>query len=197
VLRIIAVGRPARDGRGAWRPGARVACGFVALTLPAEEASVKAVALAAALLASPICLAADSEGGGLLGSWRLVSFQMTYEGSAPSNQYGEHPKGRLILGPDGRMAAVIVAGGRRFGPSDAERAALHRSMLAYTGRYRVEGNRFVTAVDASWNQSWDGTEQARDYRIEGDRLLIESRGVGTNQQVGTPFVARLVWERER
>jgi hypothetical protein len=29
---------------------------------------------------------------------------------------------------------------------DAERAELHKSMLAYTGMYRVEGSDFITTV---------------------------------------------------
>ena len=95
------------------------------------------------------------------------------------------------------MAVVQAAEGRRFGPSDAERAALQRSMSAYTGRYRVEGDRFVTTVDVSWNQQWDGTEQARRFRVEGDRLVLEQPGIGSNDQIGVPFVATIVWEREK
>jgi hypothetical protein len=46
-------------------------------------------------------------------------------------------------------------------------------MLGYIGKYRIEGQDFVTHVDASWNQEWNGTEQRRHFRIEGDKLFIE------------------------
>jgi hypothetical protein len=79
---------------------------------------------------------------------------------------------------------------------DAAAAALHRATIAYTGRYRVEGSRFVTLVDTAWNKEWKGTEQAREFRLDGDRLFIEARGVG-GERPGVPWVARLVWEHER
>jgi len=43
-------------------------------------------------------------------------------------------------------------------------------MLASSGLYRVEGNDFITTVEVSWNEQWNGTEQRRHYRIEGDKL---------------------------
>ena len=46
---------------------------------------------------------------------------------------------------------ALTTGENRAGETgDAERAALHRSMLAYSGKYRVEGSDFVTTVDVSW-----------------------------------------------
>jgi hypothetical protein len=49
---------------------------------------------------------------------------------------------------------------------DAERVALHKSMLAYTGKYRIESSDFITVVDVSWNEDWNGTEQRRHFRVE-------------------------------
>ncbi len=45
-------------------------------------------------------------------------------------------------------------------------------MISYTGRYRIEGERFITKVDASWNEGWTGSEQARSFKIDGDRLNL-------------------------
>jgi hypothetical protein len=53
-------------------------------------------------------------------------------------------------------------------------AALHKSMLAYSGKYRVEGNDFVTTVEVSWNEEWNGSEQRRHFRIDGEKLFITS-----------------------
>lgn len=69
---------------------------------------------------------------------------------------------------------ITTAENRRGGMDDAERAALHKSMLAYSGKYRIEGDDFVTVVEVSWNEEWNGTEQRRHFRIEGDKLFIES-----------------------
>ena len=57
------------------------------------------------------------------------------------------------------MIGILTSDSRKPGLGDAERAQLHKSMLAYSGRYRVEGNQFVTTVDVSWNEAWNGTEQ--------------------------------------
>ena len=80
---------------------------------------------------------------------------------------------------------------------DAGRAALHKSMLAYSGRYRIEGNDFITLVDVSWNEDWNGTEQRRHFRIEGDKLFIESEPAPSIVFPGKTDLRRIVWEREK
>ena len=80
---------------------------------------------------------------------------------------------------------------------DAERAALHKSMLAYTGKYRIEGNDLITIVDASWNEEWNGTEQRRHFRIEGNKLFIESAPASSILFPGKTDFRRIVWEREK
>ena len=69
-------------------------------------------------------------------------------------------------------------------------------MFAYTGKYRVEGNDFVTIVDVSWNEEWNGTEQRRHYNLEGNKLTIETvpQPSPLDKQA---FYAKLVWEREK
>ncbi|MDP3761044.1 MAG: lipocalin-like domain-containing protein [Ramlibacter sp.] len=107
----------------------------------------------------------------LLGTWRLVSFEMEAQGTAGKlSPMGKAPAGYLSFLPDGRMAVVITAEGRKPGTSEQERAALYSSLVAYTGRFRVEGDKWVTAVDASANPAWVGTEQPRFFTISGDTL---------------------------
>ncbi len=132
----------------------------------------------------------------LAGNWRLVSSQAVIDGVA-QDLFGPNPNGYLVLTPEGRLAAITTAPGRVPGEGDAARAALHRSMMAYTGRYRVEGNDFVTVVDASWNETWNGTEQRRHFRIEGDRLYIESAPAPSVSVPGKIDFRRVVWEREK
>jgi hypothetical protein len=146
-----------------------------------------------------LCSNASSarEGDGLVGTWRLVSWQVIVEGQAPQDVFGAHPKGFLVLTPGGRSIVLTTAEGRRAGMGDAERAALHRSMLAYTGKYRVEGHDFITVVEASWNEEWNGTEQRRHFRLEGDRLFIESAPGPSIVFPGKVDYRRIVWERER
>jgi hypothetical protein len=95
------------------------------------------------------------------------------------------------------MMALNVAANRQGGMGDAERAALHKSMLAYSGKYRVVDNDFITTVDVSWNEVWNGTEQRRHFRIEADKLLIESEPGPSIVFPGKTDYRRLVWEREK
>ena len=132
----------------------------------------------------------------LLGIWKLVSWHVIGEGEEMQDVFGSNPKGYLILTREGRMMALLVAEKRHGGMRDAERAALHKSMLAYSGKYRVEGNDFITTVDVSWNEVWNGTEQRRHFRIDGDRLFIESEPGPSIVFPGKTDYRRLVWERD-
>ena len=131
----------------------------------------------------------------LIGNWKLISWQVVVEGQ-PQDLFGSKPNGYSILTREGRAMALTTAQNRTAGESEMDRAALHRSMLAYTGRYRVEGDEFVTTVDASWNEVWNGTEQRRRFRIEGDRLIIESAPAPSILFPGRVDYRRIVWERD-
>jgi hypothetical protein len=110
----------------------------------------------------------------LQGCWRLVSFETERQDSAErARPFGLEPRGCVVFG-DGRMMALVTAEGRAPGRDDEASAALLRTMMAYTGRYRVDGDRFVTTVDACWNEAWNGTEQERFFRLDGDTLDIVS-----------------------
>jgi len=146
------------------------------------------------LLSRPL-LGAESEN--FIGTWKLVSWQVIGDNERPQDVFGTHPKGYLIFTPGGRIMVLTTAESRRGGMGDAERAALHKSMLAYSGKYRVEGNDLITTVDVSWNEEWNGTEQRRHFRIEGDKLFIETAPAPSIVYPGKTDFRRIVWEREK
>src|SRR5690606_19762539 len=55
-----------------------------------------------------------------------------------------------------------------------ERAALLDSMVSYTGRYVVEGDRIWIKVDVAWNEIFTGTEQIRYFTLDNDNLRIRT-----------------------
>jgi Lipocalin-like domain len=81
----------------------------------------------------------------LYGSWRLLSFkvQIVGEHAEPRDFFGPSPFGRLILTPAHTMAVFLSRPDRNPPTDDAEAASLLRSMTAYTGRFRVEGDKFI------------------------------------------------------
>ena len=133
-----------------------------------------------------------------VGIWKLVSCVyedvQTKERTLP---YGEHPNGYAILTPEGRLIALITAEGRKAPRSAEDRDAAFRSAVAYSGRYRVDGNKFVTAVDIAWNEAWVGTDQVRFFKREGNRLHIESPPTGNLNSSGQMVRGILIWEREK
>ena len=111
----------------------------------------------------------------IVGTWALVS--VVYEDTATKERtpiYGEHPKGIQIATAAGRWFALMTAEGRMIPKTDEDRAQALKSMIAYTGRYRVEGGKVITKVEAAWNEAWVGGEQVRHIRFEGNKLFIES-----------------------
>jgi hypothetical protein len=116
------------------------------------------------------------DGAKLVGIWKLTAFDIEFQQSGKREAAfgGRKSSGYLIFTPERRMMTLITAEGRKPGAKPEERAALHASMLSYTGMYRLEGDKFITKVDHSWNESWNGTDQVRFYRLAGDNLDIVS-----------------------
>jgi hypothetical protein len=135
----------------------------------------------------------------IVGTWKLVS--VVYEDAQTKERtpvLGEHPRGIQIATPEGRWLALVTADGRPIPKTDEDRAQALRTMIAYTGRYRVEDGKVITKVDAAWNEAWVGGEQVRFIRFEGnDRLFIESPAMphpNVNNKVVRVIV---IWERDR
>jgi Lipocalin-like domain len=76
--------------------------------------------------------------------------------------------GRKVLGDlaqtftaEGRVFFILTGEARKPAKSDQERAELLNTLVAYTGTYRIEGDKWITKVEVAWNPEWVGTEQAR------------------------------------
>ena len=105
------------------------------------------------------------------GIWRLVSFEVEFQATGERQNFmGENPTGYIIFTPEGRMTVIITNEGRKPATTEQDRADLFKSMVAYTGLYRVEGDKWITKVDVSANPAWVGTEQTRSFKINGNRL---------------------------
>jgi hypothetical protein len=87
----------------------------------------------------------------IAGSWMLKScYLRRVDAGERLHHFGENPRGALIMHEGGRMAAVITPRGQPALAGEAEMAAAYGRMIVYSGRYCLQGNRFVTDVDVSW-----------------------------------------------
>ncbi len=122
---------------------------------------------------------------GLLGTWRLATHCIEDGSGARREPFGAQPGGLLVVGSDGYLSVLITAD-----PA----AAAETPFLGYAGRYRLEEDRLITAVEVAWVPAWVGSEQVRGVRLDGDRLELTT--VPTPMPgTGATVVATLVWAR--
>ena len=134
------------------------------------------------------------------GTWRLVSWVVeVIETSEQIRQFGDDPPGFIHFTPEGRVFAVLTASGRKPVEKEADQVAAFGSLIAYAGRYRVDGNKLVTTVEVSADPGAVGTDLIRFFNLEGDTLEIKTApffsekpnlGLG-----GKQLQSFLIWKR--
>jgi hypothetical protein len=102
-----------------------------------------------------------------------------------------------VFTPEGRIVVYLEDADRKAPTTDAERAAAYKGLLAYTGSYTVDGGRWITHVDGAWNVAWVGTDQVREFTIEGDRLTVVAQWNPNPLFDGRRTRGRLVFTRMR
>jgi Lipocalin-like domain len=116
-------------------------------------------------------------GDSIVGTWKIQSFIREVVATGQRyNEFGDKPDGYISYLPDGRMHAMLVADDRAnpagVAPTEEEKARLFGTMIAYAGRYRIEGEKVVHDVEVSWNQVWTGSRQVRHFKAEKETLTI-------------------------
>ena len=135
----------------------------------------------------------------LVGTWRLVSFEMRDEQGRVTHPLGRDAVGFITYAPDGHMAVQFgradrarLAVGDWAGATPAEIAAAARDYLAYCGTYELRDGEVVHRVELSLMPNWIGAELVRLVAFDGERVSLSTPPtlVGGRQQIAT-----LVWER--
>jgi len=135
----------------------------------------------------------------LIGRWNIVAWEQLYHDGRRQLPLGEHLEGFIRYVEDGDMICMIARAdqkpfetGGQWNASVDERAGAYSSMLAYAGRWSIDGGTVTHSVNISLFPGWKGGEQKRHVRLEGDMLFIEA-----HLEQGTPEArtARLTWRR--
>ena len=146
---------------------------------------------------------ANAQGGAdararIAGSWRVVSYELEFQdGGERLFPLGAHPNGYLVFGSDGRMMAYLEADARKAPQTDEERSAAYRTLIAYTGKYRVQGDKWITKIDGAWNVEWLGTDQERSFTLSGDRLNVIAQWNRNALYGGRMTRGHLTFERDK
>ncbi len=109
----------------------------------------------------------------IVGTWKLVSYVVEVQSTGEKMPVmGQKPTGYTAFLPNGRVFFVLTGEGRQPAKTDAEKASLLSTLVAYSGTYRIEGDKWITKVEVAWNPEWIGTEQTRPFKLEGDKLQV-------------------------
>ena len=118
----------------------------------------------------------------LQGTWTLVAADKVLPDGKTTRDYGEHPKGRLVVDATGRYSLQIFKSERqRFaseskadGSADAFKSAVMGSSTHYgTLTLDEHAGLLVFAIEGSSFPNWEGTTQKRRYTLEGSELRYE------------------------
>lgn len=135
----------------------------------------------------------------LVGTWRLVSFELRDEEGRVTYPFGRDAVGFITYTADGRMAVQLgradrarLAIGDWLVATSVDIAAAARDYIAYCGSYELHDGAVVHRVELSLLPNWIGGEQVRMVAFDGERVTLATppTPVGGQEQIAT-----LVWER--
>lgn len=115
----------------------------------------------------------------LQGTWTLVAADKVLPDGETTRDYGENPKGRLVVDAEGRYSLQIFKSKRlRFasdskadGSVDELRSSVMGSSTHY-GTMTIDQQEaaLVFSIEGSSFPNWEGTTQRRQYTLDGDQL---------------------------
>jgi hypothetical protein len=149
-------------------------------------------------LVRPTALFADDAASQIVGTWKLVSWLTKFDGGDTVEPYGPNPKGRLVLTSNDHWIIILTGANRKPAKNTDEKAALLDSMLAYSGKYTIEGDRITTHVEMSSNEIYTGSnqDQTRFFRVDGDKLTLRTPEIVSAARVGQKAIGTITFERE-
>jgi hypothetical protein len=116
---------------------------------------------------------ADDRDKVVVGTWKLISYEVEVQATGQKSPVmGEKPTGYATFTPEGRVFFVLTGEARKTAKTDQERAELLNTLVAYSGTYTVEGEKWITNVEVAWNPEWVGTKQVRDFKLVDERLSV-------------------------
>lgn len=135
----------------------------------------------------------------IVGTWSLQSFaEQDVKTNALSYPMGERPKATVIYTASGHVATIFTGTGRSTpaGPraTDMEAVQLFRTMVAFAGRYELDGSELIYYPEITWNEAWNGTRQTRYFEISDGLLKIRS-APAPSALLNAAMVMMMTWTR--
>jgi hypothetical protein len=130
----------------------------------------------------------------ILGIWKMVSIDLEVQATGDRIPFilGMNPAGYVIYTSEGRMMTIATREGRKPPITTQDRAKLFDSMNAFTGTYRLEGDKCIIKVDVASSPAQAG-ERVIFIRFDDDRFYATSDWMpGAGGQMGRTIIT---WER--
>jgi hypothetical protein len=118
----------------------------------------------------------------LQGTWTLVAADKVLPDGETTRDYGENPKGRLVVDAKGRYSLQIFKSERlRFATDSKADGSVDEFKSAVVGSSTHYGvvtidykkNLLVFSIEGSSFPNWEGTVQKRQYKIDGQELSYQ------------------------
>lgn len=136
----------------------------------------------------------------LTGTWIMTAAYETRADGTRTTNYGEHPKGLMLIDENGRYSIQIfrpdrpkfAAGVKGQGSPEEFRAAVMGSSTHF-GRVMVDADkhRLTFKIEAASFPNWEGKEQIREYSYVDDTLTYAVPASAS----GNGTIAYSIWRR--
>lgn len=145
------------------------------------------------------CATFADDSKSLAGTWRLTGWTIRVVGETEDKEpFGPNPKGRLVMTSDGHWIVIITGANRHPAMTAEEKIALFDSVLAYSGKYTVQGDKITIHVDMSGNEVFTGANQVqtRSFKLDGEKLIVRTPEISSAALPGKKIVGTNIFERE-
>jgi hypothetical protein len=133
----------------------------------------------------------------LTGNWKLIAF-MTEDinNKVRENVCDKQAEGYLTFTAAGRVFGFATTKGGEPLASTAESYNASRPIISYSGNYLFEENGLAAKVDLVWDEAWPPSDELHNYRLDGDKRLVEITHHRYPNAFGSRMISILIWERE-
>jgi hypothetical protein len=144
---------------------------------------------------SPVPVSAQD----IVGSWKhRIFYQKVVSSGEKRFPFGEKIVGRSIFTKEGTYCTMTTGMDRKQSagaPTDEERVSLFKTMYAYCGTYRVDGQNLILQADVAWTPSWTQRPDNVSWKLDGKILTVETLPF-KSQLDGVDVIAVLEFEKE-
>jgi len=135
----------------------------------------------------------------LVGTWKMVSYEVVFEDGEVTYPFGQDALGCLIYTDNGYMSVNIMTANRPSFVSEdftqasvIEKVTAFETFIAYSGQYEILTDKVIHYTDISLVPNWVGMGQERFFQVTSNRLLLSTNLIMRGDRLA---MYRVVWER--